>query len=645
MIHVAERFAENAVVFEAFAALLNEPLVVVDASEQIIGCNRAALTAAGVASLEGLRSMAGGTFSPLFVPGKAYFTPDKAAWMGPLGEGNPTVALMSPERQPRPYRLRVQPLILQGERLFLIHLQDRESVRQAEQARHDFERFKQQFLSDISHEFRTPMNSILGFSGLLEQCVTDPLQHDYLRHIQQSAGTMFENIENLMELLQLENGMQRVEREPFKVYETFETFAQRFCPLAESQNIDLLFLIDPRLPESMIGDAGKIMKILRNLIVNALKFTAEGGQILVEIKVRELGRKTVVRYSVTDTGEGMDPQTLRALTQPPSDGDIQLQNLEGIGVGLTLAFRLLRLLGGEPGVSSTVGKGSRFSFTLAHPKVADTPMLRNRMQRVGVWSQKGADDLQLKILKNYLKLFEIETVELQQLVDAQLQDLPALFVMAAAPVPEALAVFKKTFPKLQTIPVVREKELRQIAEQLPSCPILTYPILPMKLGTVLGIAAAQAAGPVPVAGHVNAQERSAGHRILVAEDNPINQKLMTMVLNQHGYEVTAVSNGQEAVECYARFAFDAVLMDIDMPVMDGITATQAIKEIDRDERRHFVPVIALTVQTLAGDRERILGAGLDVHIGKPMDREYLLAVLEHYLKMKDGRNRKWRPVV
>ena len=229
------------------------------------------------------------------------------------------------------------------------------------------------------------MNSIIGFSGLLEQTRVDLLQREYISHIQHSAGAMLENVENLLDLMQVESGTQEIRREPFKVYEEFEAFAHGFCKTAEEKKINLFFMIDPHLPDSMIADVDKIKKILRNLISNAIKFTAAGGQILVEIKVRELGRKTVVRYSVTDTGEGIPKEKLQTLLRPfAATRENQLRGKEGFGVGLTLAFKLLKLLGSELSVSTEVGKGSRFSFTLTHPRVAPAPFTLMQGSRIAL---------------------------------------------------------------------------------------------------------------------------------------------------------------------------------------------------------------------------------------------------------------------
>ena len=647
LIPLTKQYQEHSALFEAFAELLTEPLFIIDEAERIVGCNPSALQALEADTLDTLRKKADGKLSPLFVKEKGYFVPDKTAWMGPLGEGHPAIAIKKASGQLHPYKLSAQPVILNGEKLYLIYLNDIEMVQRAKRAQHYFESFKQQFLTNISHEFRTPMNSIIGFSGLLEQTKIDPLQREYVGHIQHSAGAMLENVENLLDLMQVESGTQQVRREPFKVYEEFETFAQGFCITAMEKGISLFFMIDPHLPETMIGDAEKIKKVLRNLISNALKFTSKGGQVLVEIKVRELGRKTVVRYSVTDTGEGIPKEKMQMLLRPfASTRENQIRGKEGFGVGLTLAFKLLKLLGSELGVSSEVGKGSRFSFTLKHPRVAPAPFKLMKGSRIALWCEDPKDIIQLKILKKYLRLFNIDATEIKGLMDGGLRGMDALFMFSRHLSRPKIETLKERYEKLQIVPVIRPEQENEFLEAVSLLDaIVTYPLVPTKLYDALSVIWKRVPKGLLKPEEKTKEEEQVSRKILVAEDNPINQKLINTILKQQGYDVTTADNGQIAADLYNDNRYDAVLMDIDMPVMDGISATRVIKEIDRRDNRPFTPVIALTARALAGDRERIIGAGLDAHLSKPVDRELLLVTLERYLKMKDERNKKMQASV
>jgi len=197
------------------------------------------------------------------------------------------------------------------------------------------------------------------------------------------------------------------------------------------------------------------------------------------------------------------------------------------------------------------------------------------------------------------------------------------------------------YPSLQIVPVIsseKEEEFLQLSSVIDS--LLYYPILPSTLYQTLNVVWKKVPKGLLKKVEEIKEDEAVGHHLLVAEDNPINQKLITTILEQAGYTVTTAENGQIAVDLYIEGKYDLVLMDIDMPIMDGITANRLIKEIDAKEKRPFTPVIALTARAMAGDRERIIGAGLDAHLAKPVDREFLLQTIDQYLKMKEHRNLK-----
>jgi len=629
---------------EAVGALVSEPFFIVDTAETLKGCNASALQAAGVPSLERLQELGDARLTPLFVEHAECFVPSKAGWMRPLGERTPKVAFKGEGDASHMYRLHVQPVVLGGETYYLVYLADIEMFERAKRAEQYFETFKQQFLTNISHEFRTPMNAIIGFSGLLEQTHPDKMQSEYIVNIQKSATTMLENIENLLDLMQIESGTQKPRREAFAVFETFELFFQRFCPMAEEKGVAIFFMLDPQLPASMVADSELIKKVLRNLITNAIKFTTTGGQVLVDIKVVKAGSKPEIRYSVTDTGEGIAKQKLQTLLRPfAASRENRLRGKDGFGVGLTLAFKLLKLLGSELSVASEVGKGSRFSFSLRHPKISPSPFTAQEHGPVALWCEQPGDIVQLRIMHKYLKRLGVEAEEISELKHESLQDKEALFMISPQASLPRIESLKQQFPDLGLVPVVPAVQEEAFLKAVPLIEdIIKLPILPSRLYHSLSILRKHApniAEQVTPQPEVDASSTTI-RRILVAEDNVINQKLITTILKQAGYDVTTADNGKIAADCYETQQFDVVLMDIDMPVMDGISATRVLREIDRRDRRPFTPVIALTARALAGDRERIIGAGLDAHLSKPVDREFLLLTLEQYLKMKDERNRK-----
>lgn len=641
---ITSRFPEYGEIFETFADLLLDPLFIVSADEELIACNQLALEATQSESLDALFSKCDARISTMFVKEAGYFTPDKVQWMAPLGEGMPMVLLPGREH-PHSYRLKVQGAIFSEQTLYFVLLHDIEELQKAKKAQSYFETFKQQFLTNISHEFRTPMNSIIGFSGLLEQTKIDVLQREYIMHIQTSASAMLENVENLLELMQIESGVEKINRDPFPLYAEFENFLRPFCQIAAEKKIAVYFMIDPHLPEQLIGDVEKIKRIMRNLISNAMKFTSAGGQVLVEIKARELGRKTIVVYSITDTGEGIPKEKLQTLLRPfASTRENQIRGKEGFGVGLALSFKLLKMMGSELSVASEVGKGSRFSFTLRHPMVSPAPFKLMEGSKMAIWCEESRDVVQAKILKKYLKLFKVEATEIAELHNEELRAMDGLFIISHRLSKPQLESVKDRYPNLHIVPVVEPRDEDHFLEaQSLIEAIITLPIMPMRLYKALNVIWKKVPKEL-LKPEEKGEEVVAARRILVAEDNPINQKLITTILGQQGYDVTTAENGQIAVDFYEQdTGFDIILMDIDMPVMDGITATRVIKEIDRRDKRLFTPVIALTARAMAGDREKILSAGLDAHLSKPVDREFLLQTLDQFLKMKDQRNKMAAP--
>jgi len=249
--------------------------------------------------------------------------------------------------------------------------------------------------------------------------------------------------------------------------------------------------------------------------------------------------------------------------------------------------------------------------------------------------------MQIKILKRYLRLFSVDAKDITAIASEELRSMDAIFILGNNASKERFKSIKDMFPSLQIVPVIlpeKEDEFLRLSSQIDS--LMFLPVLPTKLYNTLNVVWKKVPKGLLKKAEKKREHKGAGKELLVAEDNPINQKLITTILKQAGYEVTTAENGQVAVDLYMEHQYDLVLMDIDMPVMDGITANRLIKEIDSRDKRPFTPVIALTARAMAGDRERIIGAGLDAHLAKPVDREFLLQTIDQYLKMKEHRNLK-----
>ncbi|RLA72270.1 MAG: hypothetical protein DRG24_03420 [Epsilonproteobacteria bacterium] len=635
-------YPQHKSLIESFAKVQSDPLFFVSEDEELLGANEQGVGALGYSSLEALEKACSGRLSELFLKAKGFFKPEKKSWLGPLGEGKPLVLLPNNRHKAVPYRLSVQQTEIEDTHFYMLLLQNVEAVEKAKKAQGYFESFKHQFLTNISHEFRTPMNAIIGFSGLLETSGINVLQNEYVHNIQNSATAMLENVENLLELMQIESGAIKLNKQPFKTYEAYEALASRYCTVAKEKGINLFFMIDPQLPEAMIGDADKVIRVLQNLISNALKFTSKGGQVLVEIRLREGGGKPLIQYSVTDTGEGIEKDKLQTLLRPfAAARENQMRGKDGFGVGLTLSFKLLQMMKSQLNVASEVGRGSRFSFILRHNKLAHVPFELMKGSKIAILTEDNKKGLHAKILKKYLRLFHVDATEVNAIGSNALSGMDAVFIIGDNASKERFASIHDMYPSLQIVPVIsseKEEEFLQLSSVIDS--LLYYPILPSTLYQTLNVVWKKVPKGLLKKIEEIKEDEVVGHHLLVAEDNPINQKLITTILEQAGYTVTTAENGQIAVDLYIEGKYDLVLMDIDMPIMDGITANRLIKEIDAKEKRPFTPVIALTARAMAGDRERIIGAGLDAHLAKPVDREFLLQTIDQYLKMKEHRNLK-----
>ncbi len=509
-------------------------------------------------------------------------------------------------------------------------------VERAKAAERYFEHFKKKFLTNISHEFRTPMNAIIGFTDLLKSSPLSSWQQEYVEMTSQSALSMMRNIENLLELMQVESGSVHTNLALFNPLDVYENFSMQFNDLASAKDIYLMFLIDPHLPKTMIGDQDKILTVLRNLIQNAIKFTEDGGQVLVEILiVKAEGDFLEVEYAVSDTGIGIEKEKIKTLLRPfASAWENQRRGKDGLGIGLSLSHKYVDMMDSHLMLASEPGKGSRFSFRVTHQVDEAGSFDFVEGTRSVIYTQEHHLSTQGALLYKYLELFNVQIKGVHDLVNTAMHESDVLFLDVPHLSKSQVDAIKSTYPNLQVVPIMKLEYGEQadaIVDSVES--IVTLPILPSSLRKTLAVVWNKMPKEyISRSPEVQSIPRQENIKILIAEDNLINLKLLETILLQEHFRVVSVDNGQKAVDAYLKEPFDLVLMDIDMPVMDGLTATRLIKEIDKRDARGFVPVIALTAHALIGDRERIVAAGLDAHLAKPIDKHFLLQTIERYLK-------------
>ena len=515
-----------------------------------------------------------------------------------------------------------------GTDLYLLRLEDQSNLVDLKAEVVKVEQLKSKFLANIGHEFRTPMNGILGFVDLLSKTSPSDTQLEYIHSVQGSARNLMSNIENLLDLAQMQNGRLNVSKSEFNIVAEMEELARGAVSMGGDKGVGILCFIDPKLPTYVTGDIRKIKQVINNLFNNALKFTQIGGRITVEVKL--LKRNTTgtcnIGFSVKDTGKGISKAEMNNITRPFVSGDHADNRL---GVGLSLSHGLISLMGGELKITSDEGKGSSFSFALTLEGSSDhaMQMINAHSVKVALIDEKRLDDA--NHLTNYLRSFGVSVTKTQMIDETIFENAEVVYLIASQEKSDWTMSLSRMKRECKTVLLLDEHERFQ-AKMLHVIDIpLSKPLLPTSLlDHLINVFGITKEAPVM------APQIQRGVSALVVEDNLINQRLIKLLLKEYGINVIAVSNGDEAVETCREHTFDIVFMDIDMPIKDGILATQEIKAEEGPARVGRMPIIALTALAMEGDREYILGRGLDDYLSKPLTREKLEYVLHKYLHVK-----------
>ena len=620
-------------------------VLVIDKKVGVVGANSAFFNILPFKSLDAFRKKHK-DISELFIESKKTLSSEKPfLWIFEVLKSprkKHEVKIRDKKGEEHLFSVKVKDVVTEGKSLFIAQFDDISAVEKAKRAQTYFEEFKQKFLTSMSHEFRTPMNGIIGFVDLLGRTETDRIQKEYIHLISHSAQTMMHNVENLLELTQIESGQIRLNEESIDFIGALENFSKEFCEEADAKKIQLLFYIDPLLPKNITADIDKIRKTLRNLIKNAIKYTEKKGQVYIEIRANDIGKEgeVLVEYAVNDTGVGIDHERLSTIIRPfASAKENQSQGKDGLGVGLSVCFKLTEMMDSKLKVATEVGKGSRFSFSIQHKCDEEGSFEFVKGSRMAIWAEDYYTILYSKLLKEYLEHFGVEVLEIDGLVNKELKNCDAVFIVTDHLSSSRIKSIKSQYRNLQIVPVINpfhEDRFETVIDDVDD--ILMKPLLPHKIYETLNVVWKKV--PSELLKRVALKPKKPKKQlldltILVAEDNPINLKLIETLLSHYKLKVKTVVNGKEAVEAYDKEKnLDLVFMDIDMPIMDGITATRMIKEIDKRDSREHTPVIALTAHGLSGDRERIINAGLDDHLPKPLDRAKLELVLKEYLDLE-----------
>ena len=524
-----------------------------------------------------------------------------------------------------------------------------EALEAAKKAAESASQAKSTFLANMSHEIRNPLNAIVNVARLLLDGPVTREQRDYLLAIIESGETLEALINDILDFSKIEAGRLTLENEPFDLHETVQDTIRWLAVRAHDKNLEIACHLRPGVPVEVIGDSTRLRQVVVNLVSNAIKFTEQGEVELCVEPEESFDGQIVLHFKVRDTGIGIPPDKISKIFEAFEQGDTtRTRRYGGTGLGLAISRRLVEAMGGRIWVESELGKGSTFHFTVrlglppegAQPQPATPPPLLHGLRILVVDDNATNRRILGEILQSWnMQPILAENVDqaIELLLKAEAEKNPIPLVLTDVHMPgrdgfDLVREVKQNKKLGSTIIMMlssgdRPEELHEVE----SLGVAAFLLKPVKQSELLdAIMLALGVGRERELTETTAVFRRTPRRklrILLAEDSLINQKLAVGMLQKWGHEVVVASTGREAVRLYEQQPFDLIIMDVQMPEMDGLEATQQIRSLEKRSGKH-IPILAVTAHALKGDRERCLDAGMDDYVGKPIQPEVLFEKIE-----------------